>query len=521
MPFKSLANRIFFKEGQGYQDLSEADQKQARAINAENAGDYLSGFDFNSPPLLRYILTNYRPSLSEDGFMQITQKAIRGSAAYTSHTTVLDILLEDKKPPFDREDFIECFKAAVEKDALPAWRLLKECYATVFPLNNMDEYLVAMATGKSSNRMVREILETAAPATSNVYYRALEAALNEPYIFKTITTFSGKFMKDQKLLDDVFIAAVKKNRTDEAKYLLTQGADVNARKGIALTYAADNKNIAFFTYLLKQNIDSAQAKPAVSTLNTLFTIAADKKMVDDAKLLLELGADVNADKGIALYYALRNNDTVFFNFLMTQNIAPQQWGQKRLDDIFVAMTDKNIVNHVPLFVEQGADINANNGIALYYAVWHKNAEFLDFLMSHNFDIEKYGHKRLTEAKKASTYSAEFAKPLQTAINKIEAKAAQVETDRKRYALPRSDILSDTLLLPSGTTITTLFNFESRQQLIITESKTGISTVVTDFDDIKNPALIDKSLEKLRERGGVADNDWMHKGGAKKTTLDKD
>lgn len=520
MPFKSLTNRLFFKEGLGYQTLSDAGQKQARAITPENAGEYLRAFDFNSPPLLGYILANYRESISNDDLVKIMQKAIRGHSAYTSHATVLKMLLEDNKPTFDKEDFIECFKTAAENDALEAWNRLKQCYSTVYPLNNIDEYLTVMVIGKGSSRMALDILETTDPSASNVYYKALETVQNETGFLKKLLAFSGKFAKDQKRLDDIFIKAVYKNHGDKAKLLLEHGADANAQKGIALQYAADNRNLTLFSYLSGHaNLAAAKIKP--DSLNNLFTIAADKNVTEDAMLLLRLGADVNADKGVSLYYALRNNNADFFNSLMKQKIDFKQWGQKRLDDIFVAAVDKNITGHVPLLVEQGADINTQSGIALYYAVYHKNTELLDFLMSHNIDIEKYGHKRLTEAKKASSYSAEFAKPLQTAINRIEAKAAQVETDRKRYALPRPDVLSDTLLLPSGTTITTLFNFESRQQLIITENKTGISTVVVDFDDIKNPAVIEKSLEKLRERGGVADNDWMHKGSVKKATLNKD
>jgi hypothetical protein len=235
-----------------------------------------------------------------------------------------------------------------------------------------------------------------------------------------------------------------------------------------------------------------------------------------------------------LTQANRSQYSIFYNVLKTLHTADStrfktflayagnfEKNQTSLDDVFLAAASSNNVENAKLLLAQGADVNAKEGYALYYAAKNNNTDFFSFLMAQNVDFEKHGKRILQMITQSSSYNNAALQPLRDTVAAMLAKEAAIQADRERYALPRPDILSDTLTLPSGMKLTTLFNFETRQQIIITENKTTLSTMVTDFGDIKTPEVIESALQKLRDRGGSAEYDWMRKGGAKKTTLDKD
>lgn len=232
--------------------------------------------------------------------------------------------------------------------------------------------------------------------------------------------------------------------------------------------------------------------------------------------------------------ANRSQYSIFYNTLKTLQTADTarfktflayagnfEKDQASLNDVFLAAASSNNAENAKLLLEMGADVNTKEGYALYYAAKNNNTDLFKFLMAQNVDLEKHGKRILQMITQSSTYTDDALQPLRDFVATAQAKESALQADKERYALPRPDILSDTLLLPSGMKLTTLFNFETRQQIIITENKTTLSTVVTDFGDIKSPEVIEAALQKLRDRGGAAEYDWMRKTRIVKTSLDKD
>lgn len=386
MNFDYIKNKISFKAGLGFQDLSDADKALARQLTSGNAGSLLRTFE--SAPLIRYTLTNFRGNIKPDDFLKAVESAIRD---YTKMPERIDILLENNRPPLIQDDFLRCFRIAGDYRHRAVWTKLKQCYDTVYPASNIDKQLVAVALSRNLNSVAKEILQTSDASAADVYYQALTtASALDVSRLKEVLGFSEKFPKKQNRLDEIFYEAAQENRSEQAK------------------------------------------------------------------LLLEHGANVNTKNAMALYHAAKNDNPAFFNFLMKQNI----------------------------------------------------------------DFEQYGSKILSNIKNLNYPPRGLAPVLQKVIDEIELREAVIKAEKERYSLPRPHILSDALLLSSGIKLTTLFNFESRQQIIITENKTTLTTVVTGFKDLE-PPVIEDALKKLRDRGGIASNDWMQKSHTKKNTLNKD
>jgi hypothetical protein len=356
MNFDYIKNKISFKAGQGFQELSDADKALARQLTSGNAGSLFRTFE--SAPLIRYTLTNFRGNIKPDDFLKAVESAIRD---YTKMPERIDILLENNRPPLIQDDFLRCFRIAGDYRHRTVWTKLKQCYDTVYPASNIDKQLVAVALSRNLNSVAKEILQTSDAAAADVYYQALmTASALDVNRLKEVLGFSGKFPKKQNRLDEIFYEAAQENRSEQAK------------------------------------------------------------------LLLEHGANVNTKNAMALYHAAKNDNPTFFNFLMKQNI----------------------------------------------------------------DFEQYGSKILSNIKNLNYPPRGLAPVLQKVIDEIELREAVIKAEKERYSLPRPHILSDALLLSSGIKLTTLFNFESRQQIIITENKTTLTTVVTGFKDLEPPVIED-------------------------------
>jgi hypothetical protein len=248
--------------------------------------------------------------------------------------------------------------------------------------------------------------------------------------------------------------------------------------------------------------------------NMPVTIACGYKLFDIAKMTLLNAAHHESDAFYSALAAVNTADTARFKDILSLSNRFAK-DLESLNTLYIQAADRNLVGNAKDLLLEGANINAKNGVALYYAAKNNNADFFNELMQH-IDLEKHGAKILESIKSLPAYSAPLIQPLQNIVDKMTLEADLLKADKLRYSIPRADILSDVLRLPSGITLTTLFNFESREKIIITENKTAIDTVVISFNDLENFAIED-ALKKLQDRGGTAVNDWMRK----KATLNKD
>jgi hypothetical protein len=259
MNFDYLKNKVSFKAGLGFQDLSDADKVLARQLTPSNAGTRFRTIE--SAPLLRYTLVNFRDTIKPDDYMKATESAIRD---YSKMPTRLHILLENNRPPLIQDDFLRCFRIAGDYGHRAVWTKLKQCYDTVYPDSNIDKHLVGIAISRNLNDVAKEILQAVDPAAADVYYQALSTACTvNVHRLGDMLAFSGKFAKRQSRLDDLFFECAKENNSDQAKLLLEHGADVNTKNAMALYHAAKNDNPSFFNFLMKQNIDFEQYGPKI------------------------------------------------------------------------------------------------------------------------------------------------------------------------------------------------------------------------------------------------------------------
>jgi hypothetical protein len=331
------------------------------------------------------------------------------------------------------------------------------------------------------------------------------------------TNFRNYITDDQS---KAFIAKALKNYTtspDVIDVIFKHSPRPNGKNGLftaCFTTIAADQNLHHLWPRFEDFLD----KTYPNDKNMPVTIACDYKLFDIAKSTLLNAAHGESDAFYTALSAVNTADTARFKDILSLSDRFTR-DLKSLNELFIQAADRNLVDNAKALLLEGANINANNGAALYYAAKNDNADFFNELIQH-INLEKHGSQILESIKSLPDYSPTLIKPLQVIVDKINLEAALLKADKARYSVPRADILSDTLQLASGITLTTLFNFESREKIIITENKTALDTVVISFNDLDNFAIED-ALKKLQDRGGTAVNDWMHKTGARKATLNKD
>jgi ankyrin repeat protein len=161
---------------------------------------------------------------------------------------------------------------------------------------------------------------------------------------------------------------------------------------------------------------------------------------------------------------------------------------------------------VNLLLAKGANIDHGNGETLWLAVHNNRFEMIDHLLSRGADLAAYGDALLMKLREKNPQS-----PVMDYLDRIHQKAlAQKEKRRleqERFSLAGPETLAETLPLPSGGTLTLLFNFATRQQIIVVQenpaAKQKASFQVINFADIENHEAVERAGKKLIELGGDA------------------
>jgi hypothetical protein len=106
---------------------------------------------------------------------------------------------------------------------------------------------------------------------------------------------------------------------------------------------------------------------------------------------------------------------------------------------------------------------------------------------------------------------------------VEQKEKQ-RLQQERFSLVGTEALAETLPLPGGGTLTLLFNFATRQQIIMVKetslSKDFSSVQVINFADVENYDAIERAGQKLIELGGDAKVVSASRRGGGKSTFPK-
>jgi hypothetical protein len=147
---------------------------------------------------------------------------------------------------------------------------------------------------------------------------------------------------------------------------------------------------------------------------------------------------------------------------------------------------------VKLLLDRGADANTDGAQAMLHAVQNNREDIVRLLLQGGFDRQKYGADVLRRLAGKS-------------VN--EQLCALIEPVRNPYSaeMPDPQILCEGCVLSGGLKLTTVFNFRTRQQLVICERADAApaSMVVTaqNFCDMKDKDVIAAAAQRLTDLGG--------------------
>jgi hypothetical protein len=189
-----------------------------------------------------------------------------------------------------------------------------------------------------------------------------------------------------------------------------------------------------------------------------------------------------------------------------QYVVDSHAAQKALSSALDRAAADGSKERVDLFLAKGAAIDHDNGEALWQAIYNSRFEMVDHLLSKGADLAAYGHLLVTRLREKNPQL-----PAIDYLDRLYQKAVEQKEKRRlqeeRFSLAGPETLAETLPLPSGGTLTLLFNFATRQQIIMVQekslSKELSSFQVINFADIENHDAIERAAQKLIELGGDA------------------
>jgi ankyrin repeat protein len=199
------------------------------------------------------------------------------------------------------------------------------------------------------------------------------------------------------------------NNTDIVNMLLDKQIDVNAENGVSVSFACSKGNLDLVRLLVERGAsitlnDGMCLRNAINSCNIdlilfLFQVASDKntlftssvinksfidacklKEVEIVSLLIQYGANVNANNGVALCRACYCGDTDIVELLL-ENGANVNGGDENERDI--PIKDAVYEGHfeiVKLLVKYGANVHADNEYPLKWASYHNYYNIVQFLI---------------------------------------------------------------------------------------------------------------------------------------------
>lgn len=289
-----------------------------------------------------------------------------------------------------------------------------------------------------------------------------------------------------------FFAAAISGDLDEIKYGLSgqNPYDINMKNAegkTALHLAAEAGQLEIIKYLLTRRPDLTVTDPDG---NTALLLALTKDKSAAALLLIAAGSDVNAHNSSYTY--------------------PIHWAAHNGD-----------LDSAKALVEKGAHLDVRNKkdelTAAWYAVASDRGAMLEFLISAGARTDLPGKDDKTPADLAKEKYPRLQKIIETTMRATPAAAMPVTVAAVPLANENKPVASgETWALMNPTTIakiaempvlnrkiTEIFNFESRERLIISENlKTGAETlgVAESFSTLADLVLA-RATDELKKAGG--------------------
>lgn len=288
-----------------------------------------------------------------------------------------------------------------------------------------------------------------------------------------------------------FFAAATSGDLDELKYGLQTGTPYpidmkNAEGKTALMLAAEAGQIEAIKYLLTRKPDLTQTDPDG---NTALLLALTKDKSAAALLLIAAGSDVNA----------HNNSYTY----------PIHWAAHNGDlDAAKALVEKGVL----LDVRNTKDERT----ATYYAVASDRGAMLEFLITAGARTDIPGKDDVTPAKLAAEKFPRLQKIIETTVRgtpvaaDLAAPAVPAANENKpaasgeTWALMNPVTIAKIAEMPAlNRKITEIFNFESRERLIISENlKTGLETLgAAESFNTLGDAVLARAADELKKAGG--------------------
>lgn len=173
-----------------------------------------------------------------------------------------------------------------------------------------------------------------------------------------------------------FPMVCQSGRTETVKLLLESKTSLHNTEEESFVLACTRGHLSIVNLLLKyrpdiiHNLDSAY----------VFLTTCSKGYLEIVKIIVENGVDIHLDDDEALVRASTHGHTDIVKYLLENNVS-----NKRNKSLIYA-SDNGHVEVVKLLIEYGADIHAENDMALRWAFKEDRYAVIEFLLERGADI---------------------------------------------------------------------------------------------------------------------------------------
>jgi ankyrin repeat protein len=163
------------------------------------------------------------------------------------------------------------------------------------------------------------------------------------------------------------------------EYLLENGADLEKEGTGALREAAINGHLDAVIYLIEKGVYIEGDDDSDDDDDELIYKVAEKGHLNVIKYLLE--NDIDVHKEFLISSAMNHMDVV--NYLL------DKWKDERIDYSRIYrnnVTEYTTKEFIDALVKRGADINADSGSQMIYAISNNNEELIDYLLEKGANV---------------------------------------------------------------------------------------------------------------------------------------
>lgn len=169
-------------------------------------------------------------------------------------------------------------------------------------------------------------------------------------------------------------------------------------------------------------------------------------------------------------------------------------------------------------LDAGEDINQTNDYgrtALHWAARNNQLAAVRLLIERGADLHPIDCDKCTALDWATRGGHANVAALLKEAGAMEKPQTDPAAARISWAVIAPQQVAQIRIYPTiGQKLTTIFNFETRQSLVIVDDLRTQAKAVTplaDFDDMKQPQQLEQALEEFTKQGGKADRDFVLRG----------